>query len=70
MIACSGLNVGADDYLIKPFALSELVARIEVILRRSQAAASANESRRFITSTLCVSWLAGRLLNPIGLKLL
>ena len=27
---------GADDYLIKPFALSELVARIEAILRRSQ----------------------------------
>ena len=31
-----GLRSGADDYLIKPFALSELVARIEAILRRSQ----------------------------------
>lgn len=31
-----GLRAGADDYLIKPFALSELVARIEAILRRSQ----------------------------------
>lgn len=31
-----GLNAGADDYLVKPFALSELVARIEAILRRSQ----------------------------------
>ena len=31
-----GLDAGADDYLIKPFALSELVARIEAILRRSQ----------------------------------
>ena len=31
-----GLQAGADDYLIKPFALSELVARIEAILRRSQ----------------------------------
>ena len=31
-----GLNSGADDYLVKPFALSELVARIEAILRRSQ----------------------------------
>ena len=29
-----GLSAGADDYLIKPFALSELVARIEAILRR------------------------------------
>jgi DNA-binding response OmpR family regulator len=31
-----GLKSGADDYLIKPFALSELVARIEAILRRSR----------------------------------
>lgn len=29
-----GLNAGADDYLIKPFALSELVARLRVMLRR------------------------------------
>ena len=30
-----GLNSGADDYLVKPFALSELLARIEAILRRA-----------------------------------
>jgi DNA-binding response OmpR family regulator len=29
-----GLNAGADDYLIKPFAIEELVARINSILRR------------------------------------
>jgi len=29
-----GLELGADDYLIKPFAFSELLARIHVILRR------------------------------------
>ncbi|APJ03419.1 heavy metal response regulator transcription factor [Silvanigrella aquatica] len=29
-----GLNLGADDYLVKPFAFSELVARIQTILRR------------------------------------
>ena len=29
-----GLNLGADDYLVKPFAFSELLARIRSILRR------------------------------------
>src|SRR5262245_40259096 len=29
-----GLELGADDYLIKPFAISELVARLRAILRR------------------------------------
>ena len=31
-----GLELGADDYLIKPFAFSELLARIRTILRRGQ----------------------------------
>jgi DNA-binding response OmpR family regulator len=30
----SGLRSGADDYIIKPFALEELVARLEAVLRR------------------------------------
>ncbi|MDD3444474.1 MAG: response regulator transcription factor [Zavarzinia sp.] len=29
-----GLNTGADDYLVKPFALTELVARLRALLRR------------------------------------
>jgi len=32
-----GLNLGADDYLIKPFAWSELLARIEAVGRRTQS---------------------------------
>ncbi len=31
-----GLREGADDYLVKPFALAELAARIDAVLRRSQ----------------------------------
>ena len=31
-----GLNAGADDYLVKPFAYSELLARIRAILRRGR----------------------------------
>ena len=29
-----GLNVGADDYLVKPFAFPELLARVQALLRR------------------------------------
>ena len=32
----TGLNTGADDYLTKPFAFSELLARIRVLLRRGK----------------------------------
>ncbi len=36
----AGLDAGADDYLVKPFALQELLARIRALLRRSQLSAA------------------------------
>ena len=36
----SGLDSGADDYLVKPFAFDELLARIRVLLRRSAGSVS------------------------------
>jgi len=38
-----GLEVGADDYLVKPFGMCELVARCRALLRRSQPAEPAGD---------------------------
>jgi len=37
----AGLNSGADDYIVKPFLVSELIARIRAVLRRRDPAPSA-----------------------------
>ncbi|MBK6323931.1 response regulator [Candidatus Aalborgicola defluviihabitans] len=39
-----GLDLGGDDYMVKPFELPELLARLRALLRRSQAATSATLS--------------------------
>src|SRR5438128_11966381 len=40
-----GLELGADDYLVKPFAFSELLARMRSVLRRSQSVQSPEHLR-------------------------
>jgi len=40
-----GLNAGGDDYLVKPFAFSELLARLDALTRRSDTAADAQQTR-------------------------
>ena len=42
-----GLDVGADDYLVKPFSVMELLARVRAVLRRAQVAETGQE--RFFT---------------------
>jgi len=69
-----GFQSGADDYLLKPFALSELAARIEAVLRRSRGGAQRLlqvGDLSYDLDTLEVSRAGRRLkLNPLGLKLL
>ena len=48
-----GLELGADDYLVKPFAFSELLARIQSILRRS----GIREADTLSVSDLEIDWL-------------
>jgi two-component system, OmpR family, response regulator len=43
----AGLSVGADDYVTKPFALAELVARVHAILRRTAGEAAGDQPLRF-----------------------
>lgn len=46
-----GLDSGADDYVVKPFSPTELVARLRAVIRRAQPAASA-ETLRFADLTM------------------
>jgi two-component system, OmpR family, response regulator MprA len=51
-----GLDAGADDYLVKPFALRELQARLRALLRRSEEPAA----RRSSTATSCSTRMRAR----------
>ncbi len=43
----AGLNIGADDYITKPFSLEELLARINAMLRRTDPAKSVGQKFSF-----------------------
>jgi len=47
-----GLDVGADDYLVKPFDLAELLARLRALLRRNQSTGGEATNLRFEDLTL------------------
>jgi DNA-binding response OmpR family regulator len=71
----SGLEAGADDYLVKPFALRELEARLRALIRRDRHQVSTQvlqvDDLALDTATLRLT-RAGRelVVSPIGLKVL
>lgn len=51
-----GLDLGADDYLVKPFSATELLARVRAVLRRSQVSKDVSQSRFFEHGTLRIDF--------------
>ncbi|MDH6117682.1 response regulator transcription factor [Kitasatospora sp. GAS204B] len=48
----AGLDAGADDYLVKPFALDELTARLRAVLRRTGSGPAERDDRAFADLTV------------------
>ncbi len=51
-----GLDMGADDYLVKPFSATELLARVRAVLRRSQVSKDVTQSRFFVHDNLRIDF--------------
>lgn len=60
-----GLTTGADDYVVKPFSMKELLARVDAVLRRSCERAAPSDERRIPGGTAdfrtgCLRFTDGR----------
>jgi two-component system, OmpR family, response regulator len=64
----SGLDIGADDYMVKPFQLPELLARMRALIRRSCSATSSELTLGAVSVDLArrTATVNGRLLDVTG----
>ncbi|MCW5839584.1 MAG: response regulator transcription factor, partial [Anaerolineales bacterium] len=51
-----GLNLGADDYIVKPFSAGEMLARVRAVLRRAQTAAPESGETLFSRGSLQIDF--------------
>ena len=51
-----GLNIGADDYMVKPFSATELIARVRAVLRRASNSDQATQNRYFTHGNLKIDF--------------
>lgn len=66
-----GLNIGADDYVVKPFSATELVARVRAVLRRTNNAEQATQNRYFTHNNLKIDFARAEVwkdLKPVYLS--
>lgn len=51
-----GLDLGADDYLVKPFSATELLARVRAVLRRAQVSTDTGQARYFTHNNIRIDF--------------
>jgi DNA-binding response OmpR family regulator len=73
-----GLEMGADDYLVKPFGKQELVARVQALLRRASRGPAEEQAETYADAYLSIDWAQARVtvtdrevqLTPLEFRLL